>query len=54
MGLRQADEIVRVGKACDDGGPIGSPLFREVAKGGLWGTEEAAEHLREEVKHRKK
>lgn len=48
MGLRQANEIVKWERPLMRGGPIGAPLFREVAEGGIWGTEEAAEHLTEE------
>lgn len=36
------------------GEPVGAPLFREVAEGGIWETEEVAEHLNEEPKDREK
>ena len=36
------------------GGPVGALLFREVAKGGIWETEEVAERLKEEPKDREK
>lgn len=50
MGLRQADEIVKWERPAMRDGPKGAPLFREVEEDGIWGTEEAAEHLINESK----